>query len=208
MNLWLRLQSGSRGNSSRSHSSDPHCRRRRRAGPRRIGPPRRRSPARRSRRSSSGHLLELVGEHVPTPIDVVLERDGCSRVPSSCSRKSTRARVALARGRARAASGGDIARALGKLKPARRRPRGCRNTPAPTRPGWSGFSPACIQTRRCGRSSISNPRLVTSLWGLSREQAQSVAGIDREGLQLAAASFCVARKSHVDLISIWSRFSI
>jgi hypothetical protein len=38
----------------------------------------------------------------------------------------------------------------------------------------------------------SNPRLVTSLWGLSREQAQSVAGIDREGLQLAAASF--ARK--------------
>jgi hypothetical protein len=52
---------------------------------------------------------------------------------------------------------------------------------------------ACLYTDEAMRTQFySNPRPVTSLWGLSREQAQSVAGIDRNGLQLAAASF--ARK--------------
>jgi uncharacterized protein (UPF0276 family) len=97
-------------------------------------------------------LLELVGEHVPTPIDVVLERDGVFPRFEQLLAQIERARVARAWA-ARAASGRYRTR-VGKLKPARRRPRGCRNTPAPTRPGWSGFSPACIQTRRCARSSI------------------------------------------------------
>src|SRR4030095_17264096 len=47
-------------------------------------------------------LLELVGEHVPTPIDVVLERDGVFPRFEQLLAQIDRARVALARGRARA----------------------------------------------------------------------------------------------------------
>jgi uncharacterized protein len=136
-------------------------------------------------------LLELVGEHVPTPIDVVLERDGAFPRFEQLLAQLDRAREALARGRGRAASR------------------------ATARPGWDTQTDttmtnrlpkqqcadqarlerflACLYTDDTMRMQfLSQPSLVTGLWGLSREQAQSVAAIDRDGLQLAAESF--ARK--------------
>jgi hypothetical protein len=139
-------------------------------------------------------LLELVGEHVPTPIDVVLERDGVFPRFEQLLAQIDRARVALARGRARAASG--------TVSHPRRETQTNTTTtkrlPEHTRADQTRLERflACLYTDEAMRTQFySNPRLVTSLWGLSREQAQSMAGLDREGLQLAAASF--ARKKVV-----------
>ncbi len=136
-------------------------------------------------------LLELVGEHVPTPIDVVLERDGVFPRFEQLLAQIDRARVALARGRARAASGA-ISHARWETQTSTTT---TKRLPEHTRADQTRLERflACLYTDEAMRTQFySNPRLVTSLWGLSREQAQSVAGIDREGLQLAAASF--ARK--------------
>jgi len=136
-------------------------------------------------------LLELVGEHVPIPIDVVLERDGAFPPFEQLLAQLDRAREALARGRGRAAS--------------RATERPSWDTPTETTMTNRLLKQQCDDQARLERflaclytddtmrmQFLSHPRLVTSLWGLSGEQALSVAGIDRDGLQLAAESF--ARK--------------
>jgi len=136
-------------------------------------------------------LLELVGEHVPTPIDVVLERDGVFPRFEQLLAQIDRARAAVARGRARAASGEMSHPRWDTQTNARTTNR----LPEHNRADQTRLERflAGLYTDGAMRTQFyANPRLVTSLWGLSREQAQSVAGIDREGLQLAAASF--ARK--------------
>jgi hypothetical protein len=136
-------------------------------------------------------LLELVGEHVPAPIDVVLERDGVFPRFEQLLAQINRARVALARGRARAAS-----RAIGR--PPLETQTDTTTTSRPPEQGRADQARlerflASLYTDDAMRTQfLSDPCLITSLWGLSREQAQSVAGIDRDGLRLAAASF--ARK--------------
>jgi uncharacterized protein (UPF0276 family) len=135
-------------------------------------------------------LLELVGEHVPTSIDVVLERDGMFPRFDQLLGQIDRARVALARGRARAAS-----RAMSYPRWETQSNTTTNRPPEQSRTDQSKLERflASLYTDEAMRAQFnSDPLLMTSLWGLSREQAQSVAGIDRDGLELAAASF--ARK--------------
>src|SRR5262245_56181568 len=141
-------------------------------------------------------LLELVGEHVPASIDVVLERDGMFPRFDQLLAQIDRARVAVARGRARAASG---AISHPRWNP-QTNTKTTNRVPEQSRTDQTRLERflACLYTDDAMRDQFhSNPLHTTSLWGLSREQAQSVAGIDRDGLELAAASF--ARKKAAEL---------
>ena len=98
-------------------------------------------------------LLELVGEHVPTPIDVVLERDGvfpAFRTIARANRPGTRGpRAWASAGRQR----GDIARALGNSNQHDDDHRGCRNTPAIDQTRLERFL-ACLYTDEAMRTQF------------------------------------------------------
>jgi uncharacterized protein (UPF0276 family) len=137
-------------------------------------------------------LLDLVGEHVPTPVDVVLERDGGFPTFARLLAQIDRARAALARGRARAGNrttaGAGWETQTGATMTNR--------VPEHRRAGQARLEQflACLYTDDVTRKQfLSEPSLVTSAWGLSPDQSQSVMMIDRSGLELAAASF--ARKN-------------
>jgi uncharacterized protein len=137
-------------------------------------------------------LLELVGEYVPTPVDVVLERDGAFPHFDRLLAQIDRARLALARGRSRGTSR-TLTEPLFEA----------RNDTATTsnlggdddgedQARLEGFLARLYTDEAMRERLLSEPLLVTALWGLSPVQAQSVTRIDHGGLQLAAASF--ARK--------------
>ncbi len=150
-------------------------------------------------------LLELVGEYVPTPVDVVLERDGVFPCFDRLLAQIDRARTALARGRSRAAG-------RTTAEPPCEAPCVGTTTNKPREEGENQARLehflACLYTDDAMRARfLAEPFLLTGLWGLSPDRAQSVASIDRDGLQLAAASFArkrdAAGRPHVG--TRWSR---
>ena len=131
-------------------------------------------------------LLEIVGERVPHALDVVLERDGAFPTFDRLLAEIDRARLALARGRARAGvsdvsdvsdtsnvsvsdtsdtfAGGRLARLEAFL--------------------------ARLYTDDALRARfLAAPLAEARLAGFAPDEAQHIARIDRVGLQLAAASF-------------------
>jgi uncharacterized protein (UPF0276 family) len=136
-------------------------------------------------------LLELVGEYVPTPVDVILERDGAFPRFDRLVAQIDRARTALARGRSRAASR-TIAERLWEARSETATTTRLREHDREDQAQLECFL-ACLYTDEAMRKRfLSEPFLLAKLWGLSPDQTQSVARIDRHGLHLAAASF--ARK--------------
>jgi len=141
-------------------------------------------------------LLEIVGERVPHPVDVVLERDGAFPSLESLLDQLDRARAALARGRTRARHAlrvreewaGSILRRASEIDD-RHAADGIR---------LEGLL-ARVYTDDLARARfIAAPVQEAIAAGVSPEVAQSIRRIDEAGLRLAAATFAHKRRGQGD----------
>ena len=162
-------------------------------------------------------LLEIVGERVPHALDVVLERDGAFPTFDRLLAEIDRARLALARGRARAScfpaaaafesSGCQLyALALGPHPQRELSLTRSRGFAWPRLRVAAGASVADETHERVERflarlytddalrtRFLAAPLAEARLAGFAPDDAQRIARIDRVGLQLAAASFAHKR---------------
>lgn len=152
-------------------------------------------------------LLEIVGERVPHPVDIVLERDGAFPPIDTLLAELDRARAALARGRTRLGPSIDRA-SSGSLA---QRTSGMEAVP----PGGSGLRDTAGERRHEESDSIRLERLLARVYtddrararfvaapvreameaGLSSEAARAIEYVDETGLKLAAASFARKRRA-------------
>lgn len=152
-------------------------------------------------------LLEIVGERVPHPVDIVLERDGAFPPIDTLLAELDRARAALARGRTRLgpsidrASSGSLAQRTSGMEA--------------VLPGGSGLRDTAGERRHEESDSIRLERLLARVYtddrararfvaapvreameaGLSSEAARAIEYVDETGLKLAAASFARKRRA-------------
>lgn len=138
-------------------------------------------------------LLERVGERVPHPVDVILERDGGFPPFRDLLDELDRARAALAAGRARRSANGDPV------------------STAPNRPGMlpDGHLPGARERQArieavmarlfvdaAARARfLADPDGEAARAGLDAEAREAVRRVDRPGLELAAISFARKRQA-------------
>jgi uncharacterized protein (UPF0276 family) len=135
-------------------------------------------------------LLEIVGERVPHPVDVVLERDGAFPTIESLLAQLDRARAALARGRAR--SGVEPAP---PTEPGRRDTAGAHRQEVADSIRLERLL-ARVYTDEMARARfIAAPVREAMDAGLSPDTARTLQHIDETGLSLAAASFARKRQA-------------
>jgi uncharacterized protein len=138
-------------------------------------------------------LLEIVGERVPHPVDVVLERDGAFPSLDALLAQLDRARAALARGRARAQRALRARQEwLGSV--------GRGATGIDRRDVTDGMRLeallARVYTDKLARARfVAAPVQEAIDAGLSPDVARSFQHIDEAGLRLAAASFAHKRRA-------------
>jgi uncharacterized protein (UPF0276 family) len=158
-------------------------------------------------------LLEIVGERVPHPVDIVLERDGVFPPIDALLAELDRARAALARGRTRlgATSGDPAVWAASSATGAERAFGGELGLLCGT--GWGDTPSVRLQE---GSDSVRLERLLARVYtddrartrflaapvreaieaGLSPEAARAIRHVDETGLKLAAASFARKRRAN------------
>jgi hypothetical protein len=158
-------------------------------------------------------LLEIVGERVPHPVDIVLERDGAFPPIDALLAELDRARAALARGRTRlgATSGDPAMWAASSATAAERAFGGELGLLCGT--GWGDTPSVRLQE---GSDSVRLERLLARVYtddrartrflaapvreaieaGLSPEAARAIRHVDETGLKLAAASFARKRRAN------------
>ena len=142
-------------------------------------------------------LLERVGERVPHAIDVILERDGAFPTFDALLGELDRARVALAAGRARRAAGLDAATAF-ERQATTHHGNGIRHTGSFTaargRQARVEALLASLYVDRAARERwLADPDGEGLRAGLDDPARDAVRGLDRAGLELAAASFAHKR---------------
>jgi uncharacterized protein (UPF0276 family) len=137
-------------------------------------------------------LLERVASRVRHPIDVVLERDGAFPPFTEILEQLDRARAAIAAGRARRRAG-----SLDVATPAPQPERA--GSPDPRlRAGYARFEQVLtrLYTDRGARERfLRNPEGEAAAFELDSKDRAALVGIDRSGLELAAASFARKRRS-------------
>jgi uncharacterized protein len=137
-------------------------------------------------------LLEIVGERVPQPVDVVLERDGAFPSLESLLAQLERARDALARGRTRARHALRVREE--RLGSVRRHATEIDGRQAADAMRLEGLL-ARVYTDHLDRACfVAAPVQEAINAGISPEVAQSMRGIDEAGLRLAAATFAHKRR--------------
>jgi len=138
-------------------------------------------------------LLEIVGERVPHPVDVVLERDGAFPSLGLLLAQLDRARQALARGRARAQH---ALRARQEwLFPIRRGAAAIDGQHAADGIRLEGLL-ARVYTDHLARARFIGAPVQEAIdAGVSPELARSIAPVDEAGLRLAAAGFAHKRRA-------------
>jgi uncharacterized protein (UPF0276 family) len=151
-------------------------------------------------------LLTLVGELVPHPIDVVLERDGAFPPFAQMLAELDRARAALAQGRARS-NARFVADVMRPVSPER-----APDVDTPDRCESAAvehflarlFTDSELRSRH--RQSVADEAVRA---GLSPATAQRISRLDATGLELAAATFASKRRTErprAGTASRWSEF--
>jgi uncharacterized protein (UPF0276 family) len=140
-------------------------------------------------------LLEMVGERVPHPVDVMLERDGAFPPIEALLAQLDRARAALARGRTR------LQAATDKVDVDATRSAGDRITAGAHRQEQTGSALLERLLARVYTDDRTRARFVAAPLteamnaGLSLEAARAIQYVDETGLTLAAASFARKRRA-------------
>ena len=150
-------------------------------------------------------LLEIVGEWVPNPVDVVLERDGAFPPFDELLAQLDRARAALARGRRMAMvrqaleppmqeidGDGSVKSAGGRSSPLSGSPQGSRRVAE----RMEAFLARLYTDDILRAHFLASPMELALIEGFSIDQARLFEDVDRTGLGLAAASFARKRAAH------------
>jgi uncharacterized protein (UPF0276 family) len=148
-------------------------------------------------------LLEIVGERVPHPVDVVLERDGAFPPIEELLGQLDRAREALARGRMRVGASSDAPDAgecNGSTADRTAKPIGRHAPGVPRHADTDSVRLEHLLARiytddRARARFLEAPLREATKAGLSIEAAQALQFVDRTGLTLAASSFTHKRKA-------------
>jgi uncharacterized protein (UPF0276 family) len=138
-------------------------------------------------------LLELVASRVPHPLDVVLERDGGFPPFSEILEQLDRARAAVAAGRARRLAG-----SLDLGTPAAPQPERAGSPDPRLRAGYGRLEQVLtrLYTDSDARERfLRDPTGEAAALELDPSDRAALVGIDRPGLELAAASFARKRSS-------------